>query len=371
MAFKDFLQNAMAYSDVGQAMQKRKIENALLEKQAIENELEKRKMNNPSIENDVMGKIFQTGDYGRKSVESNLRKIFNTPQGPLPEGQFNITQEAKKSVPSFQEKFPDLPETFENQSMGVATKYTDLKSKMKDPLDELLSPAEAEKLGVPFGTTKRQAQGKSAIRTKSPETIKFANDLRTEFINRPEVKDFMAIDTQVKSMESLVKSALSGNIKNQLALDQGLITMYNKLTDPQSVVRESEYARTPENIPILNRITGAIEKLKAGGAGLTNEDRQALVLGAKIIGNERGRQYKSTRQGYENIANQLGAETSLVIGTLPDFKEYQFNFQTGAPNPGKVEPPKTGKDTEAIIWAKANPNDPKSAQILKLNGLSQ
>ena len=65
------------------------------------------------------------------------------------------------------------------------------------------------------------------------------------------------------------------------------------MTDPTSVVRESEYARTPENVPIINRMFGAIDKLKSGGAGLTNADREALVIGAKIVANERGKRFKT------------------------------------------------------------------------------
>jgi hypothetical protein len=103
-----------------------------------------------------------------------------------------------------------------------------------------------------------------------------AGKLRVEFLNRPEVKEFVTINTQVKSMDALLNKALSSDdVKNKVAVDQALISMFNKLTDPASVVRESEYARTPENLPIINRIIGAITKLDAGGAGLTNEESKA------------------------------------------------------------------------------------------------
>ena len=271
-------------------------------------------------------------DELNQKKDQAVKALFNQPSiGPLPEAQSSVLSQAQSQTPG---QISDLRTQFDvpegvgklniDQYKDFTTSRKTSSDMNKNPLDELLTPAEAEKLGVPFGTTKRQAQGKSAIRTKSPETVKFANDLRTEFINRPEVKDFIIVDTQVKSMDSLVKSALNGDIKNQLALDQGLITMFNKLTDPLSVVRESEYARTPENIPTINRISGAIQKLQAGGAGLTNEDRQALVLGAKIIANERGKQYQSTRTGYEKIAGQLGADSSLVTGTLSQFIPYAY-----------------------------------------------
>lgn len=161
--------------------------------------------------------------------------------------------------------------------------------------------------------------------------INSAGDLRKEFINRPEVKDFQTVKTSINSMEALLKSALAGNMENMTALDQGLITMFNKLTDPQSVVRESEYARTSGDLPLINRITGAIDKLKAGGAGLTNEDRQALVVGAKIIGNERGAAANIQRANYAKLAQeQYGIDPNIVVSTIDKFTPFQLGAVGGS-----------------------------------------
>ena len=147
-----------------------------------------------------------------------------------------------------------------------------------------------------------------------------ATKLRTEFINRPEVKDFVTVNTNVGAMEKLLDVALKDNDKkNFVAIDQGIITMYNKLTDPQSVVRESEYARTPENLPMVNRISGAIGKVQAGGAGLTNDDRKALVEGAKIILKERANPYNSALTEYEDLANQYGLNPSMVTRNMKPY----------------------------------------------------
>lgn len=154
-----------------------------------------------------------------------------------------------------------------------------------------------------------------------------ATKLRQEFINRNEVKDYVTVSTNVRAMEGLLEKALTDKSKdNYVAVDQGLITMYNKLTDPQSVVRESEYARTPENLPVVNRITGAIDKLKKGGAGLTNDDRKALVEGAKIILKERGAQYNTALNEYTDLATQYALDPSLVTrGMKPHEEMRTFN----------------------------------------------
>ena len=149
--------------------------------------------------------------------------------------------------------------------------------------------------------------------------------LRREFIDRPETKEYVTINTSVNSMNALLKKALSGDVDNKVALDQALITMFNKLTDPNSVVRESEYARTPQNLPIINRIQGAIQKIQKGGAGLTNKDREALVLGAKIIADERGKTYNTTRQEYEDLSTAYDLDSNI---TLRGMKEH-INFIDG------------------------------------------
>ena len=161
------------------------------------------------------------------------------------------------------------------------------------------------------------------------DQLKFANStkLRQEFIRRPEVQDYVKIKTNVDSMESLLNEALKGNVQNAVALDQGLITMYNKLTDPQSVVRESEYARTPANLPVTNAILGAIQKVQAGGAGLTNSDRAALVQGAKIIANERGKTYNKTLSEYQGLASKYDMDVDLVTRGQAKHSNYQIGQQ--------------------------------------------
>jgi len=74
------------------------------------------------------------------------------------------------------------------------------------------------------------------------------------------------------------------------------------MSDPESVVRESEYARTVENMPFLNRFQGAFEKVKKGGAGLTQDDREALV---KMAGRLRQVAEKKYNERYYEFRSYL------------------------------------------------------------------
>ena len=149
--------------------------------------------------------------------------------------------------------------------------------------------------------------------------------IRQEFLNRPEVKDYVLVKTKASQLDALLKSALSGNQNNKIALQQGIITLFNKITDPQSVVRESEYARTPENAPVVNRIIGAWQKLQQGGAGITNDDLKAIVIGAKILANESGKIYQGTLDEYKTLASDLGIDENLITRGIQEHKDWDVS----------------------------------------------
>ena len=155
----------------------------------------------------------------------------------------------------------------------------------------------------------------------SKETAKRAFDLRQEFQNTETVKDFQVIRNQVTAMDALVDK-IDTDKQSALALDQGLITLFNKVTDPQSVVRESEYERTPENLSLVNRFQGAYGKLAKGGAGLTNTDRKALVFGAKVIADSRGNIYNDVLSNYENLSEEFGVKPKLVTSGYGKHKNF-------------------------------------------------
>ena len=191
--------------------------------------------------------------------------------------------------------------------------------------------------GEPTYVEENTMQDKREERLTSQYELNNVTKLRQEFINRPEVKDYVTVSTNVRAMEGLLDKAVSsGNKENLVAVDQGLITMYNKLTDPQSVVRESEYARTPGNLPIVNRIYGAIAKVQQGGAGLTDDDRKSLVLGANIILKERGQTYNNALNEYTDLSSKYGLDPNMVTRGMKPFES------------SLVEKPKINKTGEAL-----------------------
>lgn len=286
-----------------------------------------------------------TADQTSIVPASNLDKLSNAPAptpgtpnldttisgdlslGKTPPPAPNLPASSSGVLAGLKEGALGMPETVGEGTSGRNTAYW---------MGRLLPDIVRSKLGVPTATEQKYYQSRmtkeekeaAALnkiareeeKTSKTQTNKdriFSTNLRNTFSNRPEVKDYVYVAANVKSMESLLaKAKMKGQAgyENKVALDQGLITMFNKLTDPNSVVRESEYARTPQNLPLVNRFTGAMLKVQQGGAGLTDKDREALVWGAQVILKERGAAHDATREYYSQLATEYGLDPDLVVG---------------------------------------------------------
>jgi hypothetical protein len=279
-----------------------------LERDREEMDLQRKKMDAETRLVDMKAQEFE---WQKGEGERNLSNITRTLEtiGAFNKGKQAATGETPDATSVDNDMAPIIGYNI-NPKGGISANIREPK---QVSADEQIKMKVAK--GIPLSESEQRYSDQFlANRGKSEQAKLFgvATDLRKEFIDRPEVKEYVNISTQVRSMDSLLNKALEGNMKNKVALDQALISMYNKLTDPSSVVRESEYARTPENLPILNRLTGAIKKIEEGGAGITDDDRKALVIGAKIIANERGKTYNEALKGYQDLSGKGGIDPEIV-----------------------------------------------------------
>lgn len=153
--------------------------------------------------------------------------------------------------------------------------------------------------------------------------------LRKEFSSLPEVKDYSMI--QAQSLRA--KKALEESLKNRsnMPVDQTVITTFNKLLDPSSVVRESEYARTPQDLSLLSRIRGKWDKVQSGGAGLDLNERQAILRMITNFSAIADEQYNDQVSQYSELAKRNGFNPGDVIRLGHKQK----------PQAGKATPPRT------------------------------
>ena len=135
--------------------------------------------------------------------------------------------------------------------------------------------------------------------------------LRKEFSSLPEVKDYSTIQAQALRAKKALEVSLNSN--SNMPVDQTVITTFNKLLDPSSVVRESEYARTPQDLALLSRIKGKWDKVVQGGAGLPLEERQAMVRMIANFSEIADLQYNDQVQQYTELAKRNGFNPGDVI----------------------------------------------------------
>jgi len=107
------------------------------------------------------------------------------------------------------------------------------------------------------------------------------------------------------------------------AASQGILVVYQKMLDPTSVVRESEYARSATGVSLEERIAGAIEKLEKGGAGLTPSAlKQFVDLGNQYYRDIYRPALAEQTELMRKNAETYGLDTSLI------FTESQEEFST-------------------------------------------
>lgn len=100
---------------------------------------------------------------------------------------------------------------------------------------------------------------------------------------------------------------------------QAIITSFNKILDPSSVVRESEYDRTAQGQSLLAQLEGKVQNIAAGGAGVT----PATLKEASDI----AKRYLQGAQETINTQNERARQMASQFGLNPDF--VTGTYQTG------------------------------------------
>ncbi len=152
------------------------------------------------------------------------------------------------------------------------------------------------------------------IGLKLAEKVKLAVTQAKEFRADPRIKNLQIIERSERGMQAALKQATSPNVKSRIASDQALGVLFQKMLDPESVVRESEFARTPEGASAINRLLAIAPQLRLGGLRLLDEDRQALVDMARTLLN--GAKISANRafDEFQTRADEIGLNKKIVFG---------------------------------------------------------
>jgi hypothetical protein len=128
-------------------------------------------------------------------------------------------------------------------------------------------------------------------------------------------------------MEQAIKE--SATAKTKVAVDQALITIFNKMMDPTSVVRESEYANAANAIALADKL-GSLQELYLQGKRLSQTQRKDMVETARVLREEAMSRYGALADSYESTATSFGMKPELVVPNRLD--------RTGKEPSGKKTP---------------------------------
>lgn len=132
--------------------------------------------------------------------------------------------------------------------------------------------------------------------------------------------------------------------------DIGSVFAFMKTLDPQSVVRESEYATAANAGSLLTRAKNAITKAEKGEI-LTPDQRKDLVTMTDHLGSIYKRNYDDFLKPVMNQANKRGIPMDMIDPYNVD--------ENNNPKP-------TPEAAGALEFIKNNPNDPRVPEILKI-----
>ena len=138
------------------------------------------------------------------------------------------------------------------------------------------------------------------------------SSMRKEFSGIPAIKNFNEIKRQYNQVTNTYNAYKLGKLKANAA-DQTMVTTLNKILDPDSVVRESEFARTAAGQSLIARLEGYANKLSKGGGGLTNAEREDLYAAMQEMYKANEEEANAYIQSYTDLANRYGINPADIM----------------------------------------------------------
>jgi len=161
-----------------------------------------------------------------------------------------------------------------------------------------------------------RAANTSAAVGRQGNLIKGETDLRKEFADLPEVKNYKLAVPAYQAIEDASK-------RNTPQSDINIIYGVAKLFDPNSVVREGEYATIANSQAIPEWLKGMASRLAKGTGKLTPETKKQLLLEAQSRIATFKNEYESAKGTYTDIATGRGLNPDYIFTPVGQRKPAQ------------------------------------------------
>lgn len=195
---------------------------------------------------------------------------------------------------------------------GAVGLYDPTTRKMLDQLRKSVTPDASLSANVSMrGQDMADARQRDANAiSRAGKTQEMETNLRKEFEGLPEVKAY-------KQAYPSYSGILDASKRSTPMADINMVYGLAKLYDPNSVVREGEYATVANSPTIPERIKGWAQYLQGGGK-LTPEVKSQIVAEAKSRISTYQAEHDKARSSYEGIAKQYGYDPGRIFQATGD-----------------------------------------------------
>lgn len=203
-----------------------------------------------------------------------------------------------------------------------------------DRREERMTAAEERRIGIDARTQDRQG-------------IQSETDLRKEFNALPDAKDFPTIASSYRNVVATANN-------DSAAGDLSLIFAFMKILDPNSVVREQEFANAQNAASVPDVVRNAWNRALTGERLAPNQ-RADFVAQARSVYENRATAYNSLAERYRGLAEDYGFQPDNVaapieIDTAPISANRQPISEEEANDPNLLSAQGYKYDGETDTW---------------------
>lgn len=138
------------------------------------------------------------------------------------------------------------------------------------------------------------------------------------------------LSRQVNIMDAGLAEARKGNLA---AGSQAVLVTFQKILDPTSVVRESEYARSAAGQSLMAQMQGYMERLAKGGAGVPLTELEKYASVARKLTQGQSGYLNAQRERVGKVADHYNIPRELVI----DSYDFGAKPASGPPLPADTQ----------------------------------
>lgn len=287
---------------------------------------------NPWIGNKTVGELKTWADKAmarEMRVAGNAAAAAGAPAGGAPA--------AAAAAPAMNPRLQAASDLYRNPlTRPMAGKFLEAEMARQGKKPEVVSielgnGQKRSMLQMPDGTLRPIDMSQFGGDNKLPPNFEDSQKLRKEFTAQANVKKFT---DSIGPYQSMLKSAPIDTAVADVDMLYGLAT----ILDPESVVREGEYATLTKTQSLPEQLRGEVLRALNGQGRLSQETRAKIMdIAGNRVGSYRERATADVER-FSGLAQRFGMDRNLVIQDLPELQRYQPPAAQTQPQPGAQQP---------------------------------